>query len=402
MALMARYSVLLTLAVEVILHRETKQILTIKTKIMKTATTNFRNLVLCIIFAISCISLNAQTKKTIGVLNVYTNANGLTKENVGYIVRSELEKVDTFDVMDRFEVDYVIKEKKLNADCNSKLCLIEIGKIIGADKMLSGSVELIGEQLIITFRVVDVNSGKFEKTQVNEFLNLPSEIKSMINITISEMFGKSVDATLKSKLTKKNDFDNAINNPKTDRLNCSGPRMGATLFTGKSAKYITNSKSNGGFEGYPAMFQFGYQMEQQYLNEGNFQALFEFIPMITGLDQGYFIPSLTIMNGLRNNKSGWEFAFGPTIVASRYADGYYENGGWHLEMDWKNDSVRNPNMIVSRPDSRGHARLTSGFVFAFGKTIKSGNLNIPLNAYIIPNKDGVRFGISFGYNSKKR
>ena len=57
-------------------------------------------------------------------------------------------------------------------------------------------------------------------------------------------------------------------------------------------------KNVGGFDAYPAMFQFGYQFEKQYLNEGNFQALFEFIPMISGLEQNTFIPSFTLMNGL--------------------------------------------------------------------------------------------------------
>lgn len=348
------------------------------------------------------MSLKAQeTKKTIGILNIYSNGVGLTSSQTGNLLRSEIEKIDTFDVIDRFDMDYLIKQKSLNADCNSKLCLIEIGKVINADKMFSGSVELIGQQIVVTIHLIDVADGKIEKTQVNEFLNLPAEIKNMLNISVSEMFGLKVDETLKTKLTKKNDFDNAINNPTVTRLNCSGTRMGFVFFTGSAAKIIKAPRTNGGYDGYPAMFQFGYQIEQQYLNEGNFQALFEFIPIVTGLDQGLFIPSITVMNGIRNNKNGWEFAFGPTIVVSRMAEGYYDDDGWHLNTEWKNDTVINPDPIVSRIDSRGHLRLTSGFVFAFGKTLKSGNLNIPINFFIIPTKYELRFGLSFGYNSKK-
>ena len=150
------------------------------------------------------------------------------------------------------------------------------------------------------------------------------------------------------------------------------------------------------------MFQFGYQWEKQYLNEGNFQALFEFVPIITGLEQGMFIPSFTVLNGIRDNKNGWEFAFGPTFTINRVADGYYENGEWHLSNEMYNDSIPNTHTYVTRMDSRGHIKLSSGFVFAFGKTIKSGNLNMPINIFINPNKDGMRFGISFGYNAKKK
>jgi hypothetical protein len=370
---------------------------------MKTKMNVTRNFVMSLILVLSCITLNAQsTKKTVGVLNIYSTGTGISDDQMGNLVRSEIEKLDTFAVIDRFDMDYMIKQKKLNVSCNSKLCLIEIGKIINADKMFSGSVELIGQQIVVTMRLIDIKTEAVEKTQVNEYLNLPTEVKNMLNISISEMFNKKVDVTLKTKLTKKFAYDNSINNPKVNRLNCSGPRMGATLFTDKAAKIICDPKSKGGFDGYPAMFQFGYQLEQQYLNEGNFQALFEFVPMLTGLDQGLCIPSFTLMNGLRNNKNGWEFAFGPTIIATKMADGYYSDGEWHLKSEWKNDSLANPNFIVSRVDSRGEMKITSGFVFAFGKTIKSGNLNIPINAYVIPNKDGIRFGLSFGYNSKNK
>ena len=37
-----------------------------------------------------------------------------------------------------------------------------------------------------------------------------------------------------------------------------------------------------------------------------------------------------------------------------------------------------------------------------GKTFKSGKLNIPVNVYVIPSKDGIRMGASFGFNAKRR
>ena len=369
---------------------------------MKTKISKIRNTMLCLISLIS-IDMNAQpVKKTVGILNIYSNGISLTDEQVGNLLRSEVEKLDTFDVIDRFDMDYLIKEKSLNSNCNSKLCLIEIGKIINADKMFSGSAELIGENIVITIRLIDVQSGVIEKTQVDEFLNLPTEIKSMLNITVSEMFGKTFDKEVKTKLAQKYSYDNTINNPQVDKLYCGGPRMGVVFVTGTAADVIKAPKSIGGFNGYPVMFQFGYQWEQQYLNEGNFQALFEFIPLITGLEQGMFIPSFTMMNGIRNNKNGWEFAFGPTFTINKAASGFYENGEWYLNSEIHIDSLPVNHTYETRMDSRGHVRLTSGFVFAFGKTIKSGNLNMPVNIFINPNKDGFRFGISFGYNAKRK
>lgn len=153
------------------------------------------------------------------------------------------------------------------------------------------------------------------------------------------------------------------------------------------------------------MFQFGYQFEKQYLNEGKIQALFEFIPMITGVDQGYFIPSFTILHGLRSNVNGWEFALGPTINFVTTSNGYYDQDNiWQLESTWTNNPDNsgkpNPFEIKSRVDSRGDYALHSSFVFAVGRTFKSGKLNIPVNIFAIPGKHGARFGVSFGFNAK--
>ena len=51
-------------------------------------------------------------------------------------------------------------------------------------------------------------------------------------------------------------------------------------------------------------------------------------------------------------------------------------------------------------DSRGDYALNTGFVFAVGRTFKSGKLNIPVNLFFIPSKHGSRAGISVGFNGK--
>jgi hypothetical protein len=125
--------------------------------------------------------------------------------------------------------------------------------------------------------------------------------------------------------------------------------------------------------------------------------------MITGLDQGKVIPSFTILNGLRDNRLGLEFAFGPNFLLTRKASGYHDSeGAWHLESEWDTKlNGKNPNSIEKRTDSRGDYTLATGFIFAFGKTFRSGRLNIPVNAYVRPNyKDGSQYGISFGFNAR--
>jgi len=368
--------------------------------------------IIAIIFSLTINILKAQsngkTKPTLTILSIDIKALNSDPQQMGNLVRTELEKLDTFEVMDRYDVAYMVESKKLNiGNCYGKMCLTEIGSVINSDKMLTGSLEQYPKSMIFTLRLIDVKTKSIEKTSVIEFLNLPEELQTMTSVSVKTMFNQPVDANLLSKLTKRNGFDSETNNPKQDRLRLDGPRLGFVTYTGKISEILQQDKTVGGFEAFPLMFQFGYQFEKQYLNEGKIQALFEFIPLITGVDQGYFIPSFTLLHGLRSNVNGWEFALGPTVNLTPTSNGYYDNENiWHREDDWTknpaNENVQNPFVIKQRLDSRGDYALQSGFVIAFGRTFKSGKLNLPVNVYVIPHRDGFRIGASMGFNAKNK
>lgn len=71
---------------------------------------------------------------------------------------------------------------------------------------------------------------------------------------------------------------------------------------------------------------------------------------------------------------------------------------WHLASEGGGESF----VIEKRIDSRGEFEFYSSAVITVGKTIRSGKLNIPINAFYIPSKQGGRFGISFGFNATRR
>lgn len=402
---------------------------------------------------------NPIQKQSLTILNIDVQGLNISTTSMGSLVRTEVEKLDTFAVTDRYDIIYILEKSKFSSitytdtsriknrykiirvagasnslfekkdtldlvdkfnqadnleknkqfvnNCFGKLCLVEIGETIGSKKMMSGSVERYGKSIVVTLRLIDVASKSIEKTYVKEFLNLPEEIQGIIHIAVRELFNLPNDPFMVAKLSERFEFDNAINNPNKERLRLDGPRLGTVMYTGETQMRLQEGKGSGGFDAVPIMFQFGYQFEKQYLNEGKLQALFEFIPMITGVDQGYFIPSFTILHGLRSNVNGWEFALGPTLNLITSANGYYDaDNKWQLEENWTknpaNANVTNPFEIEQRMDSRGNYAVHTGFVFAVGRTFKSGKLNIPVNAFVIPSKHGTRFGLSFGFNAKNK
>jgi hypothetical protein len=318
------------------------------------------------------------------------------------ITRLELEKIGIYSMIDQYDLEYLAKRDTLKLDkCFSTYCISEIANRLKCDKMFTGSINKVADRIVVSFKIYDTKSKDFERVLVKEFLDLPQSIPSMIRITLNEMFALPNNVDEVNTLTRNFIFDEARNNPFTNRLRADGPRMGLTYFTGPAATLLAKPKKDGGFNAMPLMFQFGYQFEKQYLNQGNFQALFEVVPMITGLDQGLFIPSLTLMNGMRNNQNGWEFAFGPSVSITKKSNGYFDDlNQWHLAADTAG-MIKKP-FIESRIDSRGEWALHPSFIFVLGKTFKSGKLNIPVNAYFVPSSDGYRFGVSFGFNSRAR
>jgi hypothetical protein len=354
-------------------------------------------------FGVAQVSTVAPKPK-VAVLHIDSKGFILDPAQMGNLVRLELDKLGQFEILDKYDVEYLANKESLDlTNCYGKICLVEMGRKLRSDKMLTGSVELLGEQIVISLRLIDVGTETVEKSQVSQYLNLRTQVQMMVEITLRQMLGLTVDENVKKKLTQADDYASTINIPDAAKLNLSGPRMGMTVFTGKAASRLSAPRSEGGIDANPVMFQFGYQFETTYLNQGGLQALFEFIPIITGLDQSQIIPSVTVLHGVRSNRNGFEFAFGPSLSVLKDAEGFYdESGTWNLLSEWQsqNPDTPIPTDTEFRFDSRGAYKVNSSFVFACGKSFRSGRLNIPVNVFFIPHRGGHRFGLSVGFNGR--
>ena len=306
-------------------------------------------------------NVNAQSTK-IAVINFDTRGLILSPVDMGRMASLELEKTNKFEVMDKYDILYITEQKGLELEnCYGKTCASIVGKTLEVDKVLTGSVERFNEKITYSLRLIDVESKSIEKTAVFEFVNLQPHLQQMTKIMIDKLLNLPLDDQKVKELEYLK--EPIINN--TSRLSAKGPRMGVAYITkGATADYLKK------YDKYPVLTQFGYQHEVQYLTTGNFQALFEIVGLVSGMDQGLFIPSVSLMNGFRNTKNGLEFAFGPVFGI--------------------------------KEDVKGNIKFTTNFAYAIGKTFKSGHLNIPINIYVAPDKkDGWHIGASFGFNINK-
>jgi hypothetical protein len=133
----------------------------------------------------------------------------------------------------------------------------------------------------------------------------------------------------------------------------SGPRVGVTYISpGTSADYLEERGKN------PVVTQFGWQFEARLFTVDETSGIFEFVPMIGGLEQGMFIPSASALLGVRTGKKFTiEFAIGPNFS------------------------------VV--PDYYGHKKGFAGLVIALGTSLKKGNIHFPITLAYVPSVGNV-------------
>ncbi len=372
-----------------------------------------------------------ETKPTIAIAN--PNVNGLfTKvESVAKMMRLEFVKMDQHLVLDEFDMSDVLKtNQEFQTNCLGKNCLAKLGKSLNVDYIACGSFDDLSNKIVITVKIIDVKNETIFMSSVREFDDQEVELQRMIEIVLKDMYAIPVKKETADRLAFKNE---PITSNNVGRIKNSGPRIGYAYLLGSMNEFARRPEAQGGLDIFPGVSMIGYQLEVQYVGTENFAALVEFLPNISGLEQGQFIPSVTIMNGFRFGKGGWEFAFGPGFSVKKSSFGFFDTEGafgeanrYYSERDWDEYTTREfselpehideygnfqtpePSQFVSTynfdkkyADTRGKTELNTLFVFAFGRTFRSGALNIPVNMFYSSQKGGGMAGVNIGFNVQK-
>jgi TolB-like protein len=357
------------------------------------------------LFALASLSAVAQTQKqSVAILDFDTRSYPVDVQQIIQKATIEMMRINQYEVIDKYDIEFIAKRDNVALKgCFSKICLKDIGARLECDYILTGSYDLLADKVALTIRLFNVSNGTFENSTSRIYLNIPEQALAMMEVSLNDLFKLPSDEMLLRKLTVSEDYESALNNPNASVINNNGPRIGLTAVVGPSAQILTRERAYGGFDyAVPLLSAFGYQFEQVFVNSGNFQALIEFIPLVAGLEYGRIIPSASVMLGMRNSKTGWEFAIGPNLTTTVTGTGYYTDPNdpktWRLEGTPGYNPV-NQN-VITRLDSRGDLAVGTGLIIGGGKTFKSGRMNFPLNFFVVtPGRgDSWRLGTSVGFN----
>jgi len=115
-------------------------------------------------------------------------------------VRREIFKSGKYEVMDRGNMDKVLKEQAFQVTgCTSKECAVEVGQLLGVGKIVVGSVSMAGKTYLLSLSVVNIETGKVEqvedqecKCEVDDLITLSKQVAVKL---MGAAVGKSVVAT---------------------------------------------------------------------------------------------------------------------------------------------------------------------------------------------------------------
>jgi hypothetical protein len=360
-----------------------------------------------------CQEQEKADKSTIAVALPNVDNIEVSREIIAKLLQIELIKLDLYKVYDEFDIQEGIdSDERFTENCYGKNCLIDLGKAVDVDYIVSASLLGFGGKTVISIKIIEISSGNIVKNDVKEFIEDETKVQRMLQVLIRQMHDIEMHPEVVARIVHD---DQPIIKKTVGKISNSGPRIGYSFLTGELKDFAERTEEQGGMDIFPGVSMIGYQLEKQYIGTENFSALGEVLFTVSGLEQGIAIPSITLMNGLRFGKAGWEFAFGPGFGFKRTSQGFYDTQGlygdrgeyWTEKEYYGTGHSTNQDGgtvdpaydITENTDHKGdNWKLNTRWVMAVGRTFRAGGLNIPVNIFYSSMKKSGMVGVSVGFN----
>lgn len=125
------------------------------------------------------LPLLGQSETTIAVLDL--EALGIDPSETSVLsnrLRTLLVNLNGYKVVERSRMEEILNEQGLQqSGCTSDECVIEVGKLLGVQKMLAGSFGKFGNIYTLELRIIDVQTAKIESSTNYDYR---SEIENLL------------------------------------------------------------------------------------------------------------------------------------------------------------------------------------------------------------------------------
>jgi len=132
-----------------------------------------KNVVIVFGIILMAISLSNAAKPTISISDL-NSTSGITKEEVVQLTSklvNELVMANAFEVIDRTKRDEILREQGFNFSgaTDQSFNLIKIGKLLGVQKMIGGSIGKLGNVFSVDLQMLDVNTSRINLVFSREY-----------------------------------------------------------------------------------------------------------------------------------------------------------------------------------------------------------------------------------------
>ena len=121
------------------------------------------------------------------------SAEGMIDEDVALytgFLRLELHQTRSFILVERIQINELLNEKNYDRmDCNTSDCAVEIGKLVGIKKVITGSFNLVADTCLIAGQLINVETKEPEVSVERTFIGELEDINPYIQIMAWEFAG---------------------------------------------------------------------------------------------------------------------------------------------------------------------------------------------------------------------
>jgi len=107
-----------------------------------------------------------EQRTTLSVMDLNLTTGLAPKEVVMLTDRllNELVKQSRYEVVERSKRDEILKEQgfQMSGACDQTSCLVEVGQLLGAQKMIGGTIGRLGTAWAVELRMIDIQTGKID------------------------------------------------------------------------------------------------------------------------------------------------------------------------------------------------------------------------------------------------
>lgn len=117
-------------------------------------------------------SLSAQDKKPlVAVLDLQVTGGILKSEALALSdrLRSEMQNLKKFDLIERSQMDALLKEQEFSMSEFSEDAAAKAGKLLSAEQVVVGTIGKVGRTYTVDVRLIDVTSGKVVNSSQQDY-----------------------------------------------------------------------------------------------------------------------------------------------------------------------------------------------------------------------------------------